>query len=51
MQAVISTGATQVSYPVLPSTEVSTGPNGWGYRLAGLVFIGESYGTGKNCCL
>lgn len=40
MQATISTPATQVSYPTVPSTEVSTGPNGWGYRLAGVVLFG-----------
>lgn len=45
MQATISTPATQVSYPTVPSTEVSTGPNGWGYRLAGLVLLGGLFIT------
>jgi hypothetical protein len=48
MQAAISTPATQVSYPALPSTEVSTGPNGWGYRLAGLVLCGALFITGAD---
>ncbi|GAB4430499.1 MAG: hypothetical protein Fur0044_28180 [Anaerolineae bacterium] len=48
MQAAISTPAAHVSYPALPSTEVSTGPNGWGYRLAGLVLFVSILFTGAD---